>query len=91
MKIHQEELLHPTQASRVRLSLYELKAPPAPVHGMDALLRTGQFLVTEDRVGTTPVVSTLGSFPTRDEALARLRRRSEELQTQHYRPLPRSA
>ena len=91
MKIHQEELKHPTQASRIRLNVYELAAPPAPVYGMDALIRSGRHLVTEDRIGTTTVVATLGNYPTREAALARLNERVTELQAQQWERPPRSA
>lgn len=91
MRIHQEELQHPTQASVVRLNVYEMKAEPGAVHGMDALQRHGAYLVTEDRIGTTKVVATLGSFPTREAALERARRRVAELEAQQYRRLPASA
>ena len=91
MRIHTEDLQHPTQASGVRLNVYELKAAPTPVHGMDALLKHGSYLVTEDRIGTTKVVATLGSFRTREEALERARRRVAELEAQKYRRLPVSA
>jgi len=87
MVIHTDELQHPTQASLVRLHVYELDAPSASVYGMDALLRAGKYLVTEDRVGTTKVVSTLGSYDSRDEAVARAQRRADELLAQHYRRL----
>ena len=90
MQIHKEELQHPTQASVVRLNVYELKATPA-VHGMDALLRQGAYLVTEDRIGTTKVVATIGSFRTREEAVERARRRAAELEAQKYRRLTASA
>jgi len=91
MVIHTEELQHPTQASTVRLNVYELDAPSAPVFGMDALMRAGRYLVTEDRVGTTKVISTLGSYATREEAVARARQRTEELEGQHYRRLVATA
>jgi len=91
MQIHKEELQHPTQASLVRLNVYELNAPPAPVHGMDAMLKHGRYLVTEDRIGTTKVVATIGSFATREEALERARQRAAELEAQKYRRLPASA
>jgi hypothetical protein len=91
MRIHTEELQHPTQASVVRLNVYELKAPPAPVHGMEALLRHGSYLVTEDRIGTTKVVATVGRFATREQALERARQRAAELEAQKYRRLPASA
>jgi hypothetical protein len=90
MQIHKEELQHPTQASRVRLNVFEV--PPAPnVYGMDALARKGHYLVTEDRIGTTTVVATLGTFASRDDALGRLRRRADELKAQHYTPRAQTA
>ena len=91
MQIHTEQLQHPTQASLVRLNVYEMDASPAPVYGMDALMHPGRYLVTEERVGTTKVVSTLGSFATKDEALGRARRRSTELEAQRYRRLSPTA
>ena len=53
MLLYSEEMQHPTQASLVRLNVYELDIPAAPVYGMDALMRQGRYLVTEDRIGTT--------------------------------------
>jgi hypothetical protein len=86
MRVHQEELQHPTQAGRVRLNVYEVP-PPSSVYGMDAPATKGQYLVTEDRVGTATVVSTIGTFASRDEALACVRGRAEALKAQHYTPL----
>jgi hypothetical protein len=91
MQIHTEELQHPTQASLVRLNVYQIDAPPAPVFGMDALMRHGRYLVTEERIGTTKVVATLGSFATKDEAVARARTRAAELEAQRYRRLSPTA
>ena len=87
MQIHSEELQHPTQASLVRLNVYQMDVAPTPVFGMDALMRHGRYLVTEERIGTTKVVATLGSFPSQDEALARAKRRAAELEAQRYRRL----
>jgi hypothetical protein len=87
MQIQTEALQHPTQASLVRLNVYEMDAPPVAVYGMDALMRHGRFLVTEERIGSTKVVATLGSFVTKTEALDRARRRGVELEAQHYRRL----
>jgi hypothetical protein len=90
MQIHKEELQHPTQASRVRLNVFEV--PPSPhVYGMEALTVKGHYLVTEDRIGTTTVVATLGTFAGRDEALARVRGRVDELKAQLYAPAAASA
>ncbi len=67
------ELVHPTQRSRVRLRLYEPE--------------TGGYLVTEERLGSGKVVSTLGLFDRREEALARIEARAGELQSQRYAPV----
>jgi hypothetical protein len=90
MQIHREELQHPTQASRVRLNVFEMPKTP-DVYGMDALATTGHYLVTEDRIGTTTVVSTLGTFASREDAVARARRRVDELKAQHYTPFTPTA
>jgi len=42
------------------------------------------FLVTEDRQGTTTVVSVLGVFDTREAAAARLSARGQELEARRY-------
>ncbi len=62
--------MHPTQASRVRLRLYEPE--------------TGGYLVTEERLGSWKVVSTLGLYDRREAALARLEARAGELLGQRY-------
>jgi hypothetical protein len=85
MWIHQEELLHPTQAGRVRLNVFEIGSLKSSVYGMEAP-GGAHYLVTEDRVGTSTVVSTLGTFLTREEALRRAQGRSEELKSQHWLP-----
>ena len=90
MVIDYEEFEHPTQASIVRLSVFEQRPPE--VESVAGLLpREPGYLVTEDRVGAGKVVSTLGFFRARDEALARLRQRARQLEQQRYRPLPRTA
>ena len=83
MRVHEEELVHPTQASRVRLRVFE-RQPEPTVAGMGPD-RPG-YLVTEERIGSRTVVSTLGFLPTREEALERLRARAGELAQQRYRP-----
>ncbi len=85
MRVHSEELAHPTQASRVRLNVFELSGPISSVHGLDGARGGAQYLATEDRIGTSTVVATLGAYTTRDEALAVIARRSQELERQHYR------
>ena len=64
-----EGLSHPTQPSRVRLSVFPQEAG---------------FLVTEERIGTVTVFSTLGLFPDRGSAEGRLRDRRAELVEQGY-------
>jgi hypothetical protein len=73
MGVLSRELLHPSRKSRVRLRLYEPE--------------TGGFLVTEERLGTTTLISTLGLFDRRDEAEGRLEARAAELKRQRYAPV----
>ena len=84
MRVMREELEHPTQASRVALNLYEQPAAPNPP-GIDTPSENGGFLVTEERIGVTTVVSSLGFFATRADAEERFRSRAEELRRQRYR------
>jgi hypothetical protein len=84
MLVLQETYEHPSQASQVRLNVYEYK-PESKVAGM-APPEPG-FMVTEDRVGTVTVVSTLGFFPRQEQAFATFRARANELQAQRYRSL----
>jgi hypothetical protein len=44
----------------------------------------GTFFVTEDRQGTTTIVSMLGVYDTRDAALTRLTERGRELEARRY-------
>jgi len=89
MLIHQEDYEHPTQASRVRLAVFEQK--PAPEPTVNGLPWGPGFLVTEARLGAGTVVSTLGLFPTREEAMVRLAARGRELERQLYNPVPPAA
>lgn len=90
MLVEHHEYEHPTQASVVRLSIFEQRPPEVEtVAGL--LPREPGYLVTEDRVGAGKVVATLGFFRARDEALARLHARARQLEQQRYRPLPGSA
>jgi hypothetical protein len=91
MRVHSEEHRHPTQASRVRLSVFELDRPQGSAFGMGSLLEKGRVLVTEDRIGTSTVVATLGLFTTREEALALVSRRAAELLAQKYTPVAKTA
>ena len=90
MLISSETYEHPTQASRVRINVYEEPPMPNPP-GIDLPTTGGGYLVTEDRIGTTKVISTLGFFDRKEDALARARKRAEELQAQLYRPVPAAA
>jgi hypothetical protein len=90
MLLERLEFEHPTQASRVALNLYE--QPPAPnPPGIDTPSEKGGFLVTEERIGTTKVISSLGFFDTREAAQERFRRRTEELRLQRYRDVASAA
>jgi hypothetical protein len=76
MKAFEQSLAHPTQASRVRINVFELPEG---------------FLVTEERIGTTTVVATLGLFEARDAAFTRARERAAKLEAQRYRTIPAAA
>jgi hypothetical protein len=90
MRLMRLELEHPTQASRVALNLYEQAPAPNPP-GIDTPSENGGFLVTEERIGTTTVISSLGFFDTREAAQERLRKRAEELKLQRYRDVATAA
>jgi len=70
LRIFEQGLAHPTQASAVRVSVFALPEG---------------HLVTEARAGTSTVVATLGLFDDREAALARARGRVSELERQRYR------
>jgi hypothetical protein len=90
MRLQRLELEHPTQASRVALNLYE--QPPAPnPPGIDTPSENGGYLVTEERIGATTVISSLGFFETREAAQERFRRRADELRLQRYRDVAPAA
>jgi hypothetical protein len=84
MRVMRLELEHPTQASRVALNLYEQAPAPNPP-GIDTASENGGFLVTEERIGVTTVVNSLGLFASRNAAEERFRSRAEELRRQRYR------
>jgi hypothetical protein len=90
MLLQRLELEHPTQASRVALNLYE--QPPAPnPPGIDTPSENGGYLVTEERIGVTTVVSSLGFFETREAAQERFLKRAGELRLQRYRDVAPAA
>jgi hypothetical protein len=83
MRIVTHEFEHPRQASRVRLNLYRYLPPPEErVEGM--LPEQEGVLLTEERVGTTTVVASLGFFAGEAEGRARFQERAEELTRQGY-------
>jgi hypothetical protein len=84
MLLERVELEHETQASRVALNLY--LQPPAPnPPGIDTPSEQGGYLVTEERIGVTRVISSLGLFDSREAAQERFRKRAGELRLQRYR------
>jgi hypothetical protein len=91
MRIHQEEFEHPTQASRVLLNVYEQQVGRDVAAADDEVRGVTGYLVTEDRLGSSRVVATLGFFKTREDALGRVRGRGDELKGQRYRPVPSAA
>ena len=90
MLIFSETYEHPTQVSKVRINVYEEPPMPNPP-GIDTPTTGGGYLVTEERIGTTKVIATLGFFDRKEDALARARQRAEELKGQRYQPLSAAA
>ena len=83
MLLEEQVFQHPTQASEVRLTLFERPADTSPVEGLPD---EAGFLVTETWRGTSTVVKTLGFFASRAEADACLLRRALALTRQLFRP-----
>ena len=83
MMVEEQSFRHPTQASEVRLAVFERAADTSPVEGLPD---EAGFLVTETWRGTSKVVKTLGFFAGRAEADACLRRRADALTRQLFRP-----
>jgi hypothetical protein len=88
MILDEQVFKHPTQASQVRLTVFERAADTSPVEGLPD---EAGFLVTETWRGTSTVVKTLGFFASRAEADACLRRRAEALARQLFRPVAPAA
>lgn len=88
MVIQERLYQHPQQASQVRLVVYEKPAGTSRVEGMPD---DAGYLVTEEWRGVGKVVKTLGFYPDRPSALARLERRAKELERQLYRPVAPAA
>ena len=83
MILEKQAFQHPTQASEVRLTLFERPADTSPVEGLPD---EAGFLVTETWRGTSTVVKTIGFFASRAEAKACLLRRADTLARQLFRP-----
>lgn len=83
MILEEQAFQHPTQASEVRLTLFERPADTSPVEGLPD---EAGFLVTETWRGTSTVVKTIGFFASRAEADACRRRRAGALTRQLFRP-----
>jgi hypothetical protein len=88
VRLLQEVYEHPSQASQIRINVYDYQ-PESAVAGLGP--RERGYMVTEDRVGTVTVVSTLGFFDSREEAFAAARARARELLEQRYRSLTPAA
>ncbi len=84
MLVEEKVFAHPTQASRVVLSVFDRPADTSPVEGLPD---EAGFLVTETWRGTTKVVKSLGLFASRGEAAECLRRRAETLSRQLFAPV----
>jgi len=82
MTIEEHVFRHPTQASEVRLAVFERPADTSPVEGLPD---EAGFLVTETWRGASKVVKSLGFFAARADADACLRRRAESLTGQQFR------
>jgi hypothetical protein len=85
MLLEHQELDHPTQVSRLRLKLYSYE--PSGQEAVAGLLPQQKgFTLTEERVSTATVVTSLGFFASEEEARRRLQQRAAELARQGYRP-----
>lgn len=82
MILEEHAFRHPTQASEVRLTVFEQAADTSPVEGLPD---PAGFLVTETWRGASKVVKTIGFFGARAEADACLRRRADALARQQFR------
>jgi len=76
MSVLTEEYHHPSQATRVKLVVYE---------------QPQGFLVAEERVGSATVVRTIGLVATREAALELARLRAESLTRQRWVRVPPAA
>jgi hypothetical protein len=76
MKLLEEEFKHPTEASLVRLRVFQ---------------QPGGFLATEEHRGAATVYRTLGLFDTRQAAEDCVRARMAQLGTQRYQKVQPAA
>jgi hypothetical protein len=90
MVIAKEEFNHPTQASRVVLSVFQQPAGSSRT-SVQGMRDEAGFLVTESWLGASKVVKTLGFFDSRESALAELQGRAQELVRQRFQPAPSAA
>jgi hypothetical protein len=88
MIVEEHQYHHPHQASLVRLVVYETAGGTSRVEGMPD---DPGYLVTEEWQGVGTVVKTLGFYPDRAAALARLAARARQLELQLYRPVAPAA
>ena len=82
MILDEQVFRHPTQASEVRLTVFDRAADTSPVEGLPD---EAGFLVTETWRGASKVVKSLGFFAARAEADACLRARAGILARQQFR------
>lgn len=88
MILEEQVFAHPTQASEVRLTVFDRPADTSPVEGLPD---EAGFLVTETWRGASKVVKSIGFFAGREEAQACLRWRADALLKQSFRPVPSAA
>jgi hypothetical protein len=88
MLVAETAFQHPTQASRVRLAVYQQGPDESPVAGLPD---DAGYLCLEEWRGSSKVVKTLGFF--RDEPAARecLRRRADALRARRFQPIASAA
>lgn len=88
MVIEERAYQHPRQPSLVRLVVYETPGGTSRVEGMPD---DPGYLVTEEWLGVSKVVKTLGFYPDKQSAQQRLAQRARELEIQLYRAVAPAA
>jgi hypothetical protein len=91
MRIHQEQFEHPTQASALILNVYEQDVPADNPAAEEVTRGRKGYLVTEDRVGSSRVVTTLGFYESREEAMDAVSGRVRQLALQRWRAVGSAA